>query len=68
VRARTVQDGYQVKLADHIGFPVQRIKEIGRGKRGITPETAWLFSQAFGTTPQLWINLQTNPRSRAEQA
>jgi plasmid maintenance system antidote protein VapI len=27
---------------------------------GITPETAWLLSQAFGTTPQLWINLQAN--------
>jgi len=50
----------QVKLAEHIGVPVQRINEIVRGKRGITPETAWLLSQAFGTTPQLWINLQTN--------
>jgi addiction module HigA family antidote len=50
----------QVKLAEHIGVPVQRINEIVRGKRGITPETAWLLSQAFGTTPQLWMNLQTN--------
>ena len=50
----------QVKLADHIDVPVQRINEIVRGKHGITPDTAWLLSQAFGTTPQLWINLQTN--------
>ncbi len=50
----------QVEFAAHLGVPVQRINEIVRGKRGITPETAWLFSQAFGTTPQLWINLQTN--------
>jgi len=50
----------QVKLAAHIGVPIQRINEIVRGKRGITPETAWLLSQAFGTTPLLWINLQTN--------
>ena len=50
----------QVKFAAHIGVPVQRVNEIVRGKRGITPETAWLFAQAFGTTPQLWINLQTN--------
>jgi len=50
----------QVMFAAHIGVPVQRINEIVRGKRGITPETAWFFSQAFGTTPQLWINLQTN--------
>src|SRR2546427_7920014 len=50
----------QVKLAEHIGVPVQRINEIIRGKRGITPETAWLFAQAFGTTPQFWVNLQSN--------
>ena len=50
----------QVALAGHIGVPVQRVNEIVRGKRGITPETAWLFSQAFGTSPEFWINLQTN--------
>jgi addiction module HigA family antidote len=50
----------QVKLAEHIGVSVQRINEIIRGKRGVTPETAWLFAQAFGTTPQFWVNLQTN--------
>jgi addiction module HigA family antidote len=50
----------QVKLAAHIGLPVQRINEIIRGKRGITPETAWLFAQAFGTTPHFWVNLQAN--------
>ena len=50
----------QVELAAHLGVPVQRINEIVRGKRGVTPETAWLLSQALGTTPQLWINLQSN--------
>jgi addiction module HigA family antidote len=50
----------QVALAGHIGVPVQRINEIVRGKRGITPETAWLFSESFGTTPEFWLNLQTN--------
>ena len=38
----------------------ERINEIVRGKRGIRPETARLLAQAFGTTPQFWINLQTN--------
>ena len=28
------------------------------GRRGITPETAWLLSQALNTTPEFWINLQ----------
>jgi addiction module HigA family antidote len=50
----------QVAFASHIGIPVQRINEIVRGKRGVTPETAWLLSQALGTTPQFWVNLQTN--------
>lgn len=48
----------QVALAQHIGVPLQRVNEIIRGKRGITPETAWLLSQALGTTPQFWMNLQ----------
>ena len=50
----------QVALAGHIEVPVQRVNEIVRGKRGISPETAWLFSQAFGTSAEFWINLQTN--------
>ena len=50
----------QVEFARHIGVPVQHINEIVRGKRGMTPETAWLCSQALGTTPQLWLNLQMN--------
>ena len=50
----------QVALAQHIGVSVQRVNELVRGKRGITSETAWLLSQALGTTPQFWVNLQTN--------
>ncbi len=49
----------QVQLAGHIGVSVQRVNEIVRGKRGITSDTAWLFSGAFGTTPEFWANLQT---------
>lgn len=49
----------QVALAEHLGVPVQRINELVRGKRGVTPETAWLLAGAFGTTPDFWINLQT---------
>ena len=49
----------QVEFAKHIGVPVQRINEVIRGKRGVTPETAWLFAQALGTTPQFWLNFQS---------
>jgi len=50
----------QVAFAGHIGVPVQRINEIVRGKRGITPESAWFFAEALGTTPEFWLNLQAN--------
>ena len=48
----------QVKLAAHLGIPLQRVNEIVRGRRGVTPETAWFLSEAFGTTPEFWVNLQ----------
>lgn len=50
----------QVELAARIQVPTQRVNEIVNGKRGVTPVSAWLFSQAFGTSPQFWLNLQSN--------
>lgn len=50
----------QIELAKKIKVPVQRINTLINGKRGITPETAILLSQTFGTTPQFWMNLQSN--------
>ena len=50
----------QVALATHLGVPTQRINELIRGKRGVTPETAWLLAGAFKATPQFWLNLQAN--------
>ncbi len=49
----------QVALAAHLGVPVQRVNELVRGKRGITPQTAWLLAQTFDTSPQFWVHLQT---------
>lgn len=49
----------QVALAAHIGVPTQRINELVRGKRGVTPQTAWLLARALGTTPEFWTNLQS---------
>ena len=48
----------QVQLAAHIGVPTQRVNELIRGKRGVSPDTAWLLSKAFRTTPEFWLNLQ----------
>ena len=32
--------------------------EVIRGKRGVSPDTAWLLSEAFSTSPEFWLNLQ----------
>jgi len=48
----------QKALATHLKIPVQRVNEIVKGKRGISPDTAWLLSEAFSTTPEFWLNLQ----------
>ena len=49
----------QTRLATHLEIPIQRINELVKGKRGITPDTAWLLAHALGTTPEFWMNLQT---------
>ena len=48
----------QKAFAAHVGIPVQRVNEIVRGRRGVTPETAWLLSEALSTSPEFWLNLQ----------
>ncbi len=49
----------QRALATHLRIPVQRVNEIIKGKRGVSPDTAWLLADAFGTSPEFWSNLQT---------
>lgn len=48
----------QAKLAKDIGVPLNRINELVKGKRGVTAETAILLSQYFGTSAEIWMNLQ----------
>ena len=50
----------QTELAKHIGVPIQRVNELVRGKRGVTPDTAWRLARAFNTSPEFWMNLQVN--------
>ena len=46
-------------LAAELGIPGNRISAIVNGSRAITAETALLLSGRFGTTAELWMNLQT---------
>jgi HTH-type transcriptional regulator/antitoxin HigA len=49
----------QLDLADILGRPPQAVNEIIKGKRAITPETAKGLADAFGTSAQVWMNLQS---------
>ena len=48
----------QLEFSAHLRVPIQRVNGIIRGRRAITPETAWLLAQALSTTPEFWLNLQ----------
>ena len=52
----------QRDLAAIMGRPYQAINQIVRGVKRITPETARELAQAFGTSPELWMNLDVNYR------
>ena len=45
-------------LARALGVPTNRITAILKGQRGMTANTALRLSRYFGTTPELWMNLQ----------
>lgn len=45
-------------LAKALGVPTNRITAILKGQRGMTANTALRLSRYFGTTPELWMNLQ----------
>lgn len=47
------------QFAMKLHVPANRITSILNGKRAITAETALRLARFFGTTPELWINLQT---------
>ena len=48
----------QYRLAKEISVPARRINEIVHGTRGISADTALRLARYFGTSEQLWMNLQ----------
>jgi addiction module HigA family antidote len=48
------------RLAIELQVPVTRVNDIVRGKRAITADTALRLARYFGTSPQFWMNLQSN--------
>jgi len=47
------------RLALALRVPATRIGDIVHGRRGITPDTALRLARLFHSTPQFWMNLQT---------
>jgi addiction module HigA family antidote len=48
------------RLAIELHVPATRMNEVARGRRAITADTALRLGRFFGTSPQFWMNLQTN--------
>jgi antitoxin HigA-1 len=46
------------RLAKALGIPESAVGEILHGKRGITAGTALRLARFFGTSAELWVNLQ----------
>ena len=45
-------------LSKALDVPVNRMTMILNGQRGVSADTALRLARYFGTTPQLWLNLQ----------
>ena len=45
-------------LSKALGVPVNRVTMILNGQRGVSADTALRLARYFGTTSQLWLNLQ----------
>ncbi|MCY4421220.1 MAG: HigA family addiction module antitoxin [Gammaproteobacteria bacterium] len=45
-------------LSKSLGVPVNRVTMILNGQRGVTADTALRLARYFGSTPQVWLNLQ----------
>jgi addiction module HigA family antidote len=46
------------QVAQILGVPANRISEIIRGRRAITPDTALRLSEWLGTSAEFWMRLQ----------
>ena len=50
----------QYRLAKALGIQQTRISQILTGRRAITADTAIRLGRFFGTTAEMWLNLQKN--------
>jgi addiction module HigA family antidote len=48
----------QAELARALAIPLNRVNELVRGKRGVSPATALLLAGYFKNSAEFWMNLQ----------
>ena len=48
------------RLSEILGVSRKAVSAIVNQRKSVTPEMALRLAQAFGTTPDLWLNLQKN--------
>ena len=58
----------QSRLSREIGVSRGRINDIVRGRSAITAAIALRLAKYFGTTPELWMNLQSSYELRLTRA
>ena len=46
--------------AKGLGIARKTLSQLVNGRQAITPDMALRLSEAFDTTPQLWLNMQQN--------
>jgi addiction module HigA family antidote len=49
----------QAAFARKVGWTPARLNEFIKGKRGVTADAALDLAACLGTSPRLWMNLQT---------
>ena len=47
------------KLAHHLGVSRVTLSRLLNGRSGVSAEMALKLSEALGTSPELWLNMQT---------
>ena len=50
----------QYRLAKEMNVYPRKVNEIVQGKRAITADTALRLARFFGTSPEVWMNLQAH--------
>jgi len=48
----------QTAFASELGWTAAKLKELIKGKRGITADSALDLADALKTSPEIWMNLQ----------